>query len=69
MKDLQQKFRVNIEVDLSQEEFDVNVINMSARKGFIDIERLKNKLREIFQFMQREGMDELTSQIEREQLQ
>ncbi len=69
MRNLRQKFRVHIELDLSDEEFDVNVINMSARKGFVDIEALKSKLKDIFTFMLEEGMDELTEQIAKEQLQ
>jgi len=69
MKDLRQKFTVHIQLDLTQDEFDVSVINMSARKGFVDIEALVTKLKEIMHFLQHEGMDELTQQIEQEQLQ
>jgi hypothetical protein len=68
MKNLPQKFQVHIGLDLNQPEFDVNIINMSTRKGFVDIEALKAKLKEIFYFMQYDGMDELTEQIAQEQL-
>ena len=68
MKPLAQKFAVQIEVDLNNPEFDVKVINLGTRKGFIDVEGLREKLVDVFKYMQNQGMQELTSQIEREQL-
>lgn len=65
---MQQKFLVQIDLDLDSEEFDVNVINKNPRKGFVDMDRLTSKLHEVMQFMQNEGLDDLISLIQKDQL-
>ncbi len=64
MTDLPQKFRVSIELDLSKEDFDVKVVNVSERKGWVDMQELKARLHEIMNFMQQEGIEALTEQLD-----
>lgn len=63
-----QKFQIVIELDLATEGFDVKVVNMSSRKGFIDIQKLKEHLKDVLMFLHEEGIDSLTSEIEKDQV-
>lgn len=67
-KPLHQKFKVIIEFDLAEENFDVSIINMSKRKGFVDIEGMKAKFQSIIRFLQVEGLIDIEKQIELEQM-
>ncbi len=56
---LSQRVRVVIEIDLQQDNFNVSIENLSARKGFVDFDAMKLKLKEIMTFMIKEGNDSL----------
>lgn len=62
-----QKIAVQIELDLSTDGFDVRVFNMSNRKGFIDIQKLREHLKDVMFFMQQEGIDQVISELQNEQ--
>ena len=68
MSALSHKFQIVIQIDLETAAFDVKVANMSARKGFVDIDKLKQHLRDVLSFMQAEGIDSLIEQIEKDQV-
>ncbi len=68
MKNLSKKFQIQIDLSLEDASFDVRVYNASPRKGFVDLEKIKERLKDVFAFMQHEGLHTLMSQIENEQL-
>lgn len=68
MNNTEQKFRVIIDIRLDEENLDVQVQNLSARKGYIDMPALRRKLLDVFSFMQTEGMESLVEQVNAEQL-
>lgn len=68
MNKLEQKFRLIIEVNTLTEELKVRIENISARKGYIDIQRLKDSLRNAMCFLLTEGIERLVKEATQEQI-
>lgn len=68
MTNLSQKFRVTIDLDSTCDGFNIQVENLSVRKGYVDIEHLKSRLLDAMQFMIDEGIDSLVENVASNQL-
>ncbi len=69
MSKLSQQFKVVIEFDSSlQDYFNVQIENLSPRKGYVDLERLKTQLLSAMHFMIESGIDSLVEHVEKETL-